>query len=164
MLKKSEIEATAKIIDSLSPHQVLKLKVDAKASEIKLAFDREKEIFNPALYQDQATQNLVQKIRDKIDEAYAAIGNQSFEALDPAAEDNFDPDMITSAQDRPNWTGNGPGEKFHELALKAFAAKDFQSAFVNIQIALSAEAENPRFLVLKERIEIELKKAKKLKK
>ncbi len=152
MLKKSEIEATAKIIDSLSPHQVLKLKVDAKASEIKLAFEREKEIFNPALYQDQATQNLVQKIRDKIDEAYTAIGNQSFEALDPQAED------------RPNWTANGPGEKFHELALKAFAAKDFQSAFVNIQIALSAEAENPRFLVLKERIEIELNKAKKLKK
>jgi hypothetical protein len=164
LLKKTEVEATAKIIDSLTPHQVLKLKPTASARDIDLAYEREKKFFDPKLYPDSEMNQMIQKIRAKIEESYSILADQSFEKIDCPEGAEFDSDMTTSIPNRPNWTASGPGEKFHELAQKSYSAKDYPSAFVNIQIALSAEPDNPRFIVLKERIEAELKKSKDLKK
>jgi curved DNA-binding protein CbpA len=72
-----------------------------------------------------------------------------------------DDNAITSVRRRPTGATVGAGTRFFKLAQTAYAAKDFQSARMNIQIALNTDPANPEFLTLSQRVESELKKAKK---
>ncbi|MBN8554267.1 MAG: J domain-containing protein [Deltaproteobacteria bacterium] len=69
-----------------------------------------------------------------------------------------DENAITSIRPRPTGATAGAGSRFFKLAQTAFAARDFQSAKMNIQIALNTDSSNPEYLNFSQRIETELKK------
>lgn len=171
-MEKIELQTIAGLIDSLSFYQILKVSSLASEAEIREAFHREALEFHPDQYfseEDPELQELSKKIYARVVEAYQTLSNREKRlqydrkirgstAKENEVEDDIDEDAITSVRRKPSWATQAPGEKFFQLAQQAFNTRDYRSAHMNIQIALGTDSSNPRYQMLKERIESELKK------
>lgn len=180
MLSKIELQTVAKLVDSLDHYKILKVDPLATEDEIRDAFHKEALSFHPDQYfsdEESERGDLAKKIYARIVAAYRELSNpKSRQAYDKKmkfsttgdqvspAEDDFGGDgegfdeVTTSIRHKPSWASKGPGEKFFQLAEKAYASRDLRSALMNVQIALSAEPDNPRFLRFKQDLEKQIEK------
>ena len=180
MPSKVELEAIAKILNTLNFYQILKVSPVASTQEIQQAFHREALQFHPDRYaadQDPEVRDLAKLIYGRVVEAYRTLSNrtkrESYDrdrdyrnALDnktsnPEPSSGVDEDAVTSVRQKASGPTASAGNKFFRLAASAFSTRDLTSAKMNIQIALNTDPKNPEFIQLLQRIETELKKAKK---
>jgi DnaJ-class molecular chaperone len=85
---------------------------------------------------------------------------ETADEVELAEDPMIDDEATTSIRRRPSWAAKAPGEKFFQLAEQAYASRDLRSALMNLQIALSAEPENERYLRFKADLEKQLEKKK----
>jgi len=185
-LSKDELEAIARIVDGLNLYQVLKVTQVASEQDVRDAFHREAISFHPDRYlrfNDPQMSTLSKRIYARVVDAYRTLStrqkredydkklnNPSVSSKGSIAEgsaferrgggsETVDENAITGSKRKA--APSAAGQRFYKLAQTAFSSKDFQSARMNIQIALNADQGNPDFLQLSQRIEAELRKPKK---
>lgn len=171
MLNKIEIQTIFKVIQTLNYYQILKVGQLASETEIQEAFHKEAFCFHPDQYsteQDQELLDMVKSIYSKVVEAYQVLGDRQkriaydnkLKGIDRIEEnEEEDENAITAIRRRPEWATKSPGDKFFKLAEKAFQSGDYRTAKMNIQIAIGTEPTNTKFMKLKERVDLELKKS-----
>ncbi|TVQ79441.1 MAG: hypothetical protein EA369_04730 [Bradymonadales bacterium] len=178
MHSKIELETIAKVIESLNHYQVLKLDPMAGDEEIREAFHNEAISFHPDQYfseKNPELSELAKKIYSRVVAAYRELSSPELRAAYDkkmninsgrieSAEEPVDEDAITSVKRKPTWAQKGPGEKFFQLAEKAYASRDLRSALMNVQIALGSEPDNPQYQRFQKELEKQLQKNTKLKK
>lgn len=173
MLNKIELSTIAEVIEDLDHYRILKVSPMASEDEVREAFHREALQFHPDQYfsdEDPERAELAKKIYSHLVSAYR-------ELIDPeqrvkydrkihggdastseSSEQDFSEDEITSIKRKPSFAQKSPGQKFFQLAEKAYASRDLKSALMNLQIALSADPGNAQYERLKKEIEAQLER------
>ena len=152
----SEIVALARIIEELDYYQLLDLRRDAGAGEVKRAYHNSSRTFHPDAnrHLDGELRAASQTIAKRITEAYAVL-------RDPRRRQAYDRNLASgrgadAARRRDG--GSGPprhrrsaaartpqGRQFFKLAEADIARGNWAAAARNLQTALTFEPDNPLF-------------------
>jgi DnaJ-class molecular chaperone len=163
-----EIRALVKIIDELDYYQILHLKRDAPASDVKRAFHASSRTFHPDAnrHLDDDLQQGCQRISKRLTEAYCVL-------RDPRRRRSYDERINAgggtlriqlaeakaehSKRDQQERQGKTPqGRQFFQRAMQDLNAGNKSSAVANLQMAMTFEPANLGF---KEKLE-EIRTAK----
>jgi DnaJ-class molecular chaperone len=160
-----EIAKIAQQIDKLDYYQILNVQRNANTQGIKEAFYKRSRQFHPDRYFNVGNEDFrqdVNKIYKRISEAYAILRNdrdrESYTLLigGPKREENLrymKKVEDTRGQSEEYDGGNGPGKRYYLMAAKAFKNLDYNSAKINLQLALSMEDDNENFQSLMTQID-----------
>lgn len=184
MLNRDELQILSQLIDSLSYYKILKVGPNASVTEIQDAFHREALDLHPDQYvssQDANLLSLSKKVYSKVVEAYRVLSNsdkrreydqaQAAKGVPAATTPHqtsssvpqgpsfHDENATTAARQKPSTSA--AGIRFHKMAQTAFAARDYNSAKMNIGLALNSDPHNPEYLQFAHRLEQEMKRGKK---
>jgi DnaJ-class molecular chaperone len=154
-----EIVALARIIEELDYYQLLDLRRDAGAGEVKRAYHNSSRSFHPDAnrHLDGELRAASQTIAKRITEAYAVLRDpRRRQAYDRSLADGAPTRMQladASAEDRRSIQDRGgrtpQGRQFYKLAETDIARGNWAAAARNLQTALTFEPDN---LLFKERL------------
>ncbi len=153
---KSEVMALSKAIDEMDYYQILRVKDNAFSQEIKNAFFRQSRQFHPDKFynEDPKVQAMVTKIFKRISEAYKVLSDQekrvAYTKLIKGPERNkflrYNPRLIEEAQKSKEDEGQtAMGKKYYQMAKMSMQNKDYNSAKINLQLAIKMEPGNQTF-------------------
>lgn len=155
-LAPTEIKALARIIGDIDYYQLLDLRRDAPATEVKKAYHATSRVFHPDAnrHLEGELQDAVRVIAMRISEAYSVL-------RDPRRRKAYDERLqageglriqLAEAQaeaDRRSTEERGgrtpQGRQFHQLARRAQQKEDWADAARNLQTALTFEPDNAMF-------------------
>ena len=151
-----ELTALGRIVDELDYYQILSLRSDARASDIKRAYYDATRSLHPDVNRHLKTNDLAEckRIAKRISEAYYVLRDpRKRKAYDAHRADGGDPRLkLTELRSRLRATeapvGSGrtqEGRQFWERSSQDLARRDWTSAIRNLQTALTFEPENELF-------------------
>jgi len=151
-----ELTALGRIVDELDYYEILSLRPDARASEIKRAYYDATRSLHPDVNRHLQANDLAecQRIAKRISEAYYVLRDpRQRKAYDAHRSDGGDPRLkLTELRSRlrateaPVRSGRTQeGRQFWERASEDLARRDWTSAIRNLQTALTFEPENELF-------------------
>jgi curved DNA-binding protein CbpA len=172
VFSRNQFEALLKVLDSVNHYRVLKVGVTASTKEIQEAFHREALILHPDIYQGLEDPLLLEYskiVYARVVEAYRILSNkthrQNYDAMlrgdsppNASPEERAEGEITSPSIKRA--AASPAGMKFYRLAQSALQSGSYQSAKMNIQLALSSDPQSPEFQALLQRIEGHLKKPK----
>jgi DnaJ-class molecular chaperone len=155
VLAPTEILALAKILDELDYYQILHVRSDAPASEVRKAFHASSRAFHPDAnrHLDVEHRNAIARISKRISEAYTVLRDpMRRKAYDESLRGGrrrlqiSEADAAAEQQATAELEGTTPnGRRFFALARNDLARNDLVSAVRNLQTALTFEPGNARF-------------------
>ena len=151
-----ELTALGRIVDELDYYEILSLRPDARASEIKRAYYDATRSLHPDVNRHLQANDLAecQRIAKRISEAYYVLRDpRQRKAYDAHRSDGGDPRLkLTELRSRlrateaPVRSGRTQeGRQFWERASEDLARRDWTRAIRNLQTALTFEPENELF-------------------
>ena len=149
----SEIQALARMLDRVDYYRLLKLERDAKAHEVRAAYQRMRREFHPDrhLSGHQDTREAVDRIAKRLNEGYSVLRDadrrQAYDhgladnrlRFTPETEDEVKEETLAASGTTPN------GRKFFALARTDEQRGDFEKAHANVKMAMTFEPSNPYF-------------------
>ena len=156
LMAPTEIKALARIIGELDYYQLLHLRRDAEAGEVKRAYHATSRAFHPDAnrHLEGEMQDAVRKISMRVSEAYSVLRDpRRRQAYDRRLESGGDLRMqLAEAQAEAGRqasearSGRTPqGRQFFKLAENDLQRGDLAAAARNLQTALTFEPENQGF-------------------
>jgi len=150
-----KIEILNDKIRSLDYFQILKVNKEATHEEIRINFYRLSKFFHPDRYYNLSDRQLKRKISfiyKQISESYNILKNDKLKKeyinlLDKNRDENL---RYNFAEKKKKKEVNGPAKKYFQLGLRAFENRDYKTAKMQLQLALSMEPDNE---VIKDTIE-----------
>ena len=151
-----ELTALGRIVDELDYYQILSLRPDARASDIKRAYYDATRSLHPDVNRHLKANDLAecQRIAKRISEAYYVLRDpRQRKAYDAHRSDGGDPRLkLTELRSRLRTTEapvrsgrTQEGRQFWERASEDLTRRDRASAIRNLQTALTFEPENELF-------------------
>jgi DnaJ-class molecular chaperone len=154
-LAPTEILALAKILDELDYYQVLHVRPDAPASEVRKAFHASSRAFHPDAnrHLDAQHRAAIAGISKRITEAYTVLRDpKRRKAYDESLRAGrrrlqiSEADAVAEQQASAELDGTTPnGRRFFAMARGDLARGDLAAAVRNLQTALTFEPSNTRF-------------------
>ena len=170
-LAPTEIKALARIIGEIDYYQLLHLRRDAAAGEVKRAYHATSRVFHPDAnrHLEGELQDAVRVIAMRVSEAYSVLRNPrrrrayderltSGEGLRMQLAEAEAKEKKRATEEREGRTPQG--RQFHQLARRDIAKKSWEAAARNLQTALTFEPDNPLFREELARVRKELGYAK----
>jgi DnaJ-class molecular chaperone len=162
-----DIERLRKVrarIPRMDYFQILNVSTEATDVEVKKAFRKRSMSFHPDRYYsaDEETKEIINMIYKAVSQAYNSLRSARHRQiyLKLITEDRAANLKINPARVKQDATGEiaqekqtGPGAKYYDMAMQAFASKDYRSAKNQIKLALTMESQNPVFLRFQEKLE-----------
>jgi DnaJ-class molecular chaperone len=159
----SEIVALARIIEELDYYQLLHLRRDASAGDIKRAYHTTSRTFHPDANRRLTgdTRHASKRIAMRVCEAYAVLRDprrrQAYDRrLDAGSDVRLqlaDAEAEAGRHATQERAGRTPqGRQFFRLAEKDLARRDHASAARNLQTALTFEPDNALFKAMLEKV------------
>jgi DnaJ-class molecular chaperone len=155
VLAPTEILALAKILDELDYYQILHVRPEAPASEVRKAYHASSRAFHPDAnrHLDLEHRTAVAEISKRISEAYTVLRDpKRRKAYDESLRAGrrrlqiSEADAVAEQQATAELEGTTPnGRRFFALARNDLARNDLVSAVRNLQTALTFEPTNARF-------------------
>jgi DnaJ-class molecular chaperone len=164
----TELVALARIIEELDYYQLLQLRRDARAGDVKRAYHATSRSFHP-----DANRHLEGELRDaskmiamRISEAYAVLRDprrrqaydRHLESGDAVRIQLIEAKAEAGRQNTQERSGRTPqGRQFFKLAEAALARRDLVAAGRNLRTALTFEPDNALFKERLARVKSELR-------
>ena len=153
---KQEIMALCKVLDEMDYYQVLKVDPKAYTEQIKSAYFEQSRRFHPDKYfnEDAETLEMVARVFKRTLEAYKVLSNpdkraaytKSINTPDRKKFLRYDPKLVDTAKKGPENEGSSAmGRKYYQMAKTGIQNKDYNSAKINLQLALKVEPANETF-------------------
>jgi curved DNA-binding protein CbpA len=155
LLAPTEILALAKILDELDYYQVLHIRPDASASDVRKAFHASSRAFHPDAnrHLDALHREAIGQISKRVTEAYTVLRDaKRRRAYDESLREGQRRMQIAEAEAKAEQQataeleGTTPnGRRYWTLARTDLARGDLAAALRNLRTALTFEPGNPQF-------------------
>ena len=155
VLAPTEILALARILDELNYYQLLHVRTEAPASEVRKAFHASSRAFHPDAnrHLDAEHRAAIGEISKRVSEAYTVLRDpRRRKAYDESLRGGrkrlqiSEADAVAGQQATLELEGATPnGRRFSSLARNDLERGDLASAVRNLQMALTYEPTNARF-------------------
>jgi DnaJ-class molecular chaperone len=155
-LAPTEIKALARIIGEIDYYQLLHLRRDAAAGEVKKAYHATSRAFHPDAnrHLEPDLREAVRVVAMRISEAYSVLRNprrrkaydQRLDAGEGLRMQLAEAAAVAHKQEHEQRSGRTPqGRQYHQLAAKDRKREDWSAAMRNLQTALTFEPDNEGF-------------------
>jgi DnaJ-class molecular chaperone len=169
---KQELSALVKVIDEMDYYQILKVDQKAFTEQIKHAYFDQSRKFHPDKYyqEDPEVVEMVSKVFKRTCEAYKVLSDANKRASYTKAINTpdrkkflrYDPKIVDTAKKGPENEGTtSMGRKYYQMAKTGLQNKDYNSAKINLQLAIKMEPANETFKSRLQEVEEILKLRKK---